>query len=58
MSYEIIAQGLDDTEIVHEIPCLQAFAGAGIAKVSSAEPGVYCASYRIKIRGCRPGCFL
>jgi hypothetical protein len=57
MSYEIIVQGSNDAEIVHEIPCPRAFARARVAKIFPVEPGMYCSSYRIKIRNCRPGCF-
>lgn len=53
----MIAKALQDTGISGEITCPQAFAVAKKAPVSLAEPGGYCTSHKMRIRGCRPGCF-
>jgi hypothetical protein len=57
MSDEMIAQAKKDTEITVRIPCPQAFVVASKAQVPLAESGGYCTLPRIKICGCRPGCF-
>lgn len=51
------AQMLQDTGIVREITCPQAFVAAKKVPVFPAEPGGYCTSHTIRIYGCQPGCF-
>ena len=57
MSDERIAQVLNNAGIVHEIPGPQAFAIARVAMIYPAQLHGFCTSYKIKICGCRPGCF-
>jgi hypothetical protein len=51
------AQMLQDTGIVREITCPQAFVAAKKVPVFPAEYGGYCTSHTIRIYGCQPGCF-
>jgi hypothetical protein len=53
----MIAQALNDAGMKDRIKFPQAFAIARKAPVSPAEPGKYCTLHKIRIRGCRSGCF-